>query len=99
MKITVSKNTLMKIFFLMHSEGDNVKYVKLCSTEIGVSQALFCSETRNIKMPVITADALIMSANQSIEQWDNLYLFLKHIEEQPVTLTIEQNILKATFEF
>lgn len=40
-----------------------------------------------------------VSVNQDNQRWDWLCNLLDEVQEQPVTLTIGENTLKATFEF
>ena len=99
MKITVSKKDLMNMFTIIFNVEEDIKNVELCSASIGSSHVIIHSETKHVKIPVVTANATVLSANQSKELWCGLYLFLLDIDEQPVILTIEENTLAATFEF
>ena len=93
MKITISKDGLMKMLKLMdHNEHVLSVELKGYSIKLRTSHQVLEGTFFGLydSSPAIA---------QKKDQWGDLYLFLLNIEEQPVILTIEENILEATFEF
>ena len=99
MELITSKSILINLFHSMEMDSEFVRSVELMGAGIGPCSLKLRTTHQVIEMPVLAVERSTPSVTQSKGLWGDLYLFLLKIEEQPVTLTIEENVLKATFEF
>lgn len=96
MEITVSKSSLYKILNKIDFANESVETIGLHPHLNSIR--IFTSEQK-LSLEVTILEHSPSWVAQGKHRWDWLYSLCMAIEEQPITLTIEENILKATFEF